>query len=196
MPDSTKAFVSYSRDDLDFVLRLCQDLRQAGAAIWLDKLDITPGEEWDLAVERGLAECGRMLVVLSPRSVASQNVLDEVGFALTKKKVVVPVLFQDCEIPYRLSRLQYVDVRSNYEGALRELLSALQDTKEARTGDVSTRDAALASGAQWVSTDYPTISDNRFGTPYFAAIPGGTVARCNPINAPAGCVSSLLERAR
>ena len=97
VPDSTKAFVSYSRDDLDFVLRLCQDLRQAGAAIWLDKLDITPGEEWDLAVERGLAECGRMLVVLSPRSVASQNVLDEVGFALTKKKVVVPVLFQDCE---------------------------------------------------------------------------------------------------
>ena len=70
------------------------------------------------------------------------------------------------------------------------------DTKEARTGDVSTRDAALASGAQWVSTDYPTISDNRFGTPYFAAIPGGTVARCNPINAPAGCVSSLLERTR
>lgn len=70
------------------------------------------------------------------------------------------------------------------------------DTKEARSGDTSTRDAALASGAQWVSTDYPTISDNRFGTPYFAAIPGGTVARCNPVNAPAGCVSDLLERLR
>ena len=70
------------------------------------------------------------------------------------------------------------------------------DTKEARTGDTSTRDAALASGAQWVSTDYPTISDNIFGTPYFAAIPGGTVARCNPVNAPAGCESDLLERLR
>lgn len=70
------------------------------------------------------------------------------------------------------------------------------DTEEARSGDTTMRDAALASGAQWVSTDYPTISDNRFGTPYFAAIPGGTVARCNPVNAPTGCVSGLLERLR
>jgi len=70
------------------------------------------------------------------------------------------------------------------------------DTAQARTGDTTMRDAALASGAQWVSTDYPTISNNRFGTPYFAAIPGGTVARCNPVNAPAGCESALLERLR
>lgn len=70
------------------------------------------------------------------------------------------------------------------------------DTVQARTGDTTMRDAALASGAQWVSTDYPTISNNRFGTPYFAAIPGGTVARCNPVNAPPGCVSALLERVR
>ena len=94
MPQSAKAFVSYSRDDAFFVLRLCQDLRAAGAAIWLDKLDIRPGEEWDQAVERGLSECGRMLVVLSPNSVASQNVLDEVGFALAKKKTILPVLFR------------------------------------------------------------------------------------------------------
>lgn len=70
------------------------------------------------------------------------------------------------------------------------------DTAQARTGDTTMRDAALASGAQWVSTDYPTIANNRFGTPYFAAIPGGTVARCNPVNAPSGCGSSLLERLR
>lgn len=70
------------------------------------------------------------------------------------------------------------------------------DTAEARSGDTSMRDAAFASGAQWVSTDYPTISDNHFGTPYFAAIPGGTVARCNPVNAPTGCESALLERLR
>ena len=126
MADSTTAFVSYSREDLDFVLRLCQDLRAAGAAIWLDKLDITPGEEWDQAVERGLSACGHLLIVLSPQAVASQNVLDEVGFALARKKRVVPVLFKDCEIPFRLARLQYVDARTDYDGALRELLASLR----------------------------------------------------------------------
>jgi len=66
------------------------------------------------------------------------------------------------------------------------------DTVEARTGDVTTRDAALQGGAQWVSTDYP-VPDPDFGTGYFVDIPGGNVARCNPINAPIGCRSSALE---
>ncbi len=61
------------------------------------------------------------------------------------------------------------------------------DTIQARTGDTTMRDAALKSGAHWVSTDYPTIEDNIFGTDYFVRIPGGGVARCNPINAGRSC---------
>ena len=34
------AFVSYSRDDSEFVLRLAGDLKAAGAKVWLDRLDI------------------------------------------------------------------------------------------------------------------------------------------------------------
>jgi hypothetical protein len=67
------------------------------------------------------------------------------------------------------------------------------DTAEARSGDVSTRDAALRSGGQLVSTDYP-VPDPRFGTGYFVAIPGGRPARCNPVNAPTWCDATLLER--
>ena len=130
MVDTPKAFVSYSRTDTDFVLRLCQDLRAAGASIWLDKLDIHPGEEWDQAIERGLSECGLMLVVLSPKSVTSQNVLDEIGYALSRKKQIIPVLYQDCEVPYRLNRLQYVDFRTAYEERLKDLLLAIGDAKE------------------------------------------------------------------
>jgi hypothetical protein len=127
MAGSPKAFVSYSRADTDFVLRLCQDLRAAGASIWLDQLDIHPGEEWDEAIERGLSECGRMLVVLSPNSVTSENVLDEIGSALSKKKPIIPVLYRDCEIPYRLNRIQYVDFRTAYDERLKSLLLAIGD---------------------------------------------------------------------
>ena len=68
------------------------------------------------------------------------------------------------------------------------------DTNEARDNDTSARDAALASGAQWVSTDYPVPGMAiGFTSPYFAEIPGGTVARCNPVNGPASCSSSALD---
>lgn len=66
------------------------------------------------------------------------------------------------------------------------------DTLEARSGDTTMRDAALASGAQFVSTDYP-VPNPDFGTGYFVAIPGGTPARCNPVSAPPDCTSLDIE---
>ena len=67
------------------------------------------------------------------------------------------------------------------------------DTEEARDNDTSTRDAALASGAQWVSTDYPVPNPAPGFTDYFVEIPDGHPARCNPVNAPFGCRSTALE---
>lgn len=67
---------------------------------------------------------------------------------------------------------------------------------EAEFADTSTRDAALASGAQWVSTDYPVPSYalEAYGTDYSAQIPGGTVARCNPVNRPKRCRNAAIDR--
>jgi hypothetical protein len=60
------------------------------------------------------------------------------------------------------------------------------DTREARSGDTARREAAFASGAQFVSTDYQD-PDPRFKTGYSVKLPGGGVSRCNPVNAPKGC---------
>jgi hypothetical protein len=66
------------------------------------------------------------------------------------------------------------------------------DTVQARSGDTTMRDAALRSGAQWVSTDYP-VPDPRFGTGYVVTIPDGTPARCNPVRAPSPCTPGDIE---
>jgi hypothetical protein len=67
-----------------------------------------------------------------------------------------------------------------------------EETKQAREGDWSLQEAAFASGGQFVSTDY-VVPNPDFGTGYFAAVPDGYVARCNPISAPAECESSLIR---
>ncbi len=66
------------------------------------------------------------------------------------------------------------------------------DTQQARTGDTTRRDAALASGAHFVSTDYAS-PDPVFGTGYQVAIPGGAPSGCNPLTAPPGCRAQGLE---
>ena len=61
---------------------------------------------------------------------------------------------------------------------------------EARANDPSRAEAALASGAQLVSTDYPVPGPSG----YVVHAPGGP-ARCNPVNVPpaTGCTPQDLE---
>ena len=53
----------------------------------------------------------------------------------------------------------------------------------------------FASGSTWVSSDFvvPGRAQTLFGSPYVVQIPGGTLARCNPINAPTWCTSAMVE---
>lgn len=120
-----RTFVSYSRSDSEFALRLAKDLRALGAVVWLDQLDIAAGTRWDSAIEEALRGSTRVLVLLSPKAVASQNVLDEMSFALEEGKAVVPVLVEACTIPLRLRRLQYVDFTLGYDTAMTRLLATL-----------------------------------------------------------------------
>jgi photosystem II stability/assembly factor-like uncharacterized protein len=123
--DAQATFFSYSRSDSDFVLRLAEDLKAAGANVWLDQLDIKPGQRWAHAVQDALTNCPRLLVILSPSSVSSTNVDDEVAFALEEHKTVIPVLYRECKVPFRLRPYQYVDFRTDYSQGLRVLLKNL-----------------------------------------------------------------------
>ena len=65
------------------------------------------------------------------------------------------------------------------------------DTVQARSGDTTQREAALASGAQYISTDYPA-ADPAFST-YRVTIPGDYIARCNPVNGGDDCTVEALS---
>ena len=125
------AFFSYCREDSDFALRLAGDLKAAGARVWLDQLDIRPGDLWDHAIEDALANCPHTMVLLSPSSVSSKNVLDEVYFALEERKTVIPLIYRDCTVPYRLRRVQHVDFRQDYARGLQALLNMLAPARSA-----------------------------------------------------------------
>jgi len=122
---SPKTFFSYSRTDAEFALKLAKDLREAGANVWLDQLDIPPGQHWDTEIEKALESAENMLVILSPKAIASNNVMDEISFALEEGKRVIPIILSECTIPFRIKRLQYVDFSKSYEAGMDLLLKAL-----------------------------------------------------------------------
>ncbi len=67
-------------------------------------------------------------------------------------------------------------------------------TKEARRNDTQRRDAALASGAQYVSTDY-FWPEEKWGSDYQVRLSGKAAAQCNPLRAAGRCGGTVVESA-
>ena len=122
-------FISYSRINKAFALKLAKELKAAGFPVWLDQLDIPAGSRWDDEIEKALRDCGIFLTILTPASIASENAKDEIGYAIDHGKRILPVLLEECDIPLRLRRFQYVDFTSmNYDQGVataKDLLSRL-----------------------------------------------------------------------
>lgn len=66
------------------------------------------------------------------------------------------------------------------------------NTREAVAGDTTRREAAFESGSQYIATDFPEPSVSA-APDYAVQIPGGTPARCNPVNAPDWCAPEDIE---
>lgn len=85
-------------------------------------------------------------------------------------------LTQSAEITDLVRRGYYVRTRSDVP-----VRTVLAD-------DPAMRDAAFASGAQIISTDFPVPGmAARYDSDFVTSLPGGGEVRCNPVNAPKRC---------
>ena len=141
-------FISYSRKDSEYMSEFSKSLRNAGANLWSDK-QIVPGGLWDNSIETALTSCDVIIVLISKASVNSNNVMDEVSFALEENKKVIPVLLEQCDLPFRLRRIQFIDLTKNKENGMNLLKSTLNltttpDSKLAyKTGVVKEKSAPI-----------------------------------------------------
>jgi TIR domain len=140
MNEFKKIFFSYSRTDgSDFALRLASDLKKEGFNIWIDQEDIRAGSEWDLEIQRALETCDCVLFIESEKAVASNNVLDEVYYAIEQHKRVIPIIFHDSKTPFRLQRLQHIDFTISYEKGLVNLINELKSDPVAESSQPNDR---------------------------------------------------------
>lgn len=144
-----RAFISYSRVNKDFATKLAKELRSSGYPIWFDQFDIPTGSRWDEEVERALHECSIFMIILTPASTASENVKDEIGYAIDHGKRILPILLEKCEVPLRLRRFQYVDfTNKTYEEGLYGAKDLLGDLIEEKSIPMASAPAAPVAEAK------------------------------------------------
>lgn len=103
-----------------------------GVKVWLDEAELKIGDSLITEVSAAIDEMKYLGVVLSPNSVESRWVQEELNQALVRQLAaremsVLPIMLADCQIPGFLRDRLYADFRDpgDYDNALRRLLESI-----------------------------------------------------------------------
>ena len=139
----TQVFISYSRNDMEFVQRLAGDLLRAGLDVWWDLSDIQGSDVWERKIQEGLNSSQFFIVVLTPASLDSRWVRREYLSADNKGLKIIPLkLKPNDELPLTLRDIQPIDaVNHSYDVTLAEILKIVNG--KSQTGSVDEKDAIV-----------------------------------------------------
>lgn len=164
MIELVRIFVSYSRDDADNVRPIISALESDGHDVWVDIDDVRGSERWRVAIAEAIDQADAIVLMISPRSMASTNVEREVTVASEEEKRIVPVVIRDAKIPvslqYELAGIQRVSfVDQPFDRAMTDLRVALgHPTRGDRTTEDGARPTRLGRPRFSVRTVVATIS--------------------------------------
>uniref|UniRef100_UPI004055D3D3 toll/interleukin-1 receptor domain-containing protein n=1 Tax=Candidatus Electronema sp. TaxID=2698783 RepID=UPI004055D3D3 len=115
---SSRIFLCHSSADKEKVRELYHRLKKDGHFPWLDEEDLLPGQDWQYEIRKAVRSSAIVIVCLSRDSVNKRGyVQKEICFALDAaeeqpegKIFIIPIRLEDCEVPARLSRWQWMNL--------------------------------------------------------------------------------------
>jgi len=113
----TDVLLSYSEQDSLMMEKVRNSLRREGFTVWTNKTDIQTGVAFQAAIEQGIEQADSIVYLMSPDAISSAYCQQEVNFALSLNKRIIPVLIKaiDTEqLQPGLRALQYIDLSDNH----------------------------------------------------------------------------------
>lgn len=152
-------FISYSHADKEIAQNLASALNAQGVDLWWDNWEIQPGDSLVAKIfESGLSRASHFLILLSPESVRSRWVREELDVATIRRIEdlvrVIPVLIGDTEIPTSLRALQWVDLRTKFDEGVQRIVNVVHEisTKPSRPPASMIADVEPISGLSKAAT--------------------------------------------
>jgi len=127
----TKVFISHSLQDKKFVKMLALKLNEDGIQTWTDEKELAIGDNIAEKINSAISKTDYFIVVLSKNSVNSKWVNFELSATRLNEiskdqNIILPILIEDCEIPFSLMDRLFLDFRFNFEDSYAKLLKALK----------------------------------------------------------------------
>jgi hypothetical protein len=105
-------FISYASEDIARAKSLAEALEKKRLTVWWDR-KILPGETFDEVISGALSAAKCVIVLWSHASVKSSWVKEEADEA-ARRKILVPALIDDVEIPLGFRRIQAAQLKDWY----------------------------------------------------------------------------------
>ncbi|HKP37287.1 MAG TPA: TIR domain-containing protein [Pyrinomonadaceae bacterium] len=130
---SYDVFISYSSRDKDWVRgELLERIEQCGLKAFIDYRDFRRGAPSIKECERGVVECRKTLIVLTPNYLSSgwtefENIMVQTLDPANESLRLLPLLRVECQKPLRMGTLTHIDFTddADHDLAWRQLLTAL-----------------------------------------------------------------------
>src|SRR5215212_8318020 len=128
-------FISYAREDQDFVRKLQDALEDHNRNTWIDWKDVPLTAKWKEEVFSAIEQADSFAAVMSPDFIVSKPCQEELDHAAHDNKRMVPLWHRDVadeEVPPDLAAHQYVYLREDddFEDSFERLLKALDTDME------------------------------------------------------------------
>jgi hypothetical protein len=105
-------FISYSKKNRDYALRIYNDLLTAGYLAWIDER-IEEGEKWRPQIDSNLKDSRRLIVCISPEAIESKWVHHEISMACGRDLDIIPVKIKEyrpSELPLGVEEIQLFNI--------------------------------------------------------------------------------------
>ena len=127
--DKLLVFLSHASEDKPRVRKLCKRLRDDGFDPWLDEERLLPGQDCSLEIGQAMRASQAILLCFSKLSTAKEGYVQREykkaqEYQLEKPEgtiFVIPVRLDDCEVPFSIRELQYVDYPDSYARLVKAL---------------------------------------------------------------------------
>lgn len=108
--DEAFLFVSYAHKDGSLVFPEIRFLHECGYRVWYDE-GIDPGNEWPEEIAKAISKATVFVVFISPNAVVSNNVRNEINFALNAHKPFLAIHVTPTDLPAGL-QLRMGDIQA------------------------------------------------------------------------------------
>ena len=119
------AYINFATQDESIAQQIAADLEKMGIASWLHETDSESSTQWAGGVHPALTECARMVLLLSPASVASESAEAAWKFFKEKRKPILIAQVEATEPPDMIRRSPRFDFTGDYKTAFRQMVQAL-----------------------------------------------------------------------